>query len=281
MPLEKLLTSEYLSDLSSEDESEAGNEDQGPSTELEQHMLTIISILADLYKLSFKMRNPAIRKQSLKPILYKETDEETNLDTLAEYAHYDLNHIVESFTQLRRETAEQMSSISPETSEAQEGMYLVERLAVTINNRRRALRYWQRHAKKLAAKTDAPEVGAIFPLPQSSPTQLCVKPALNADQFPQRMQPAAHLTAPSSILSGTEATTYDRALDSCVDTQSVISYVSTAIDVHGNVVDIPNAPFEASIKSEFLCPYCGIVCPSREGTKRTWRWVSFTFRNLI
>jgi hypothetical protein len=261
LPLEKLPKPEYSSEESSEDESETGNKDELIATELSQHMLTIIDILADLYKLSFRIRNVATKTKSLKPALYKEIDEETNIDKFAEYANYDHSHVLESFRQLRKDAAQQTSSIPPRTSEdEQEEMYLAERLAITITKRRRALRYWQRHAKKLA---DAPA------LPQSYSV------STNAGQLPQRLQPAGHIAALSlmgkSILSGTEATTYDRKLDDSPDTQSVISYASTAFDLHGNSICLPPAPVAASRGAEFLCPYCGIICPSRHGKNRAWR----------
>ena len=224
LPLEKLPKPEYLSEESSEDESETGNEDELIATELSQHMLTIMDILADLCKLSFRIRNAATKTKSLKPALYKEIDEETNIDKFAEYANYDHSHVLESFKQLRKDAAERMSSILPETPEdEQDEMYLAERLAITITKRRRALRYWQRHAKKLA---DAPGV------PQSCSVSMNAVAAPNAGQLPQRLQPAGHIAALSliekSILSGTEATTYDRKLDNSLDKQSVVSYASTA-----------------------------------------------------
>jgi len=271
LPLEKLPKPEYLSEESSEDEPETGNEDELIATELSQHMLTIMDILADLYKMSFRIRNAGTKTKSLKPALYKEIDEETNIDKFAEYANYDHSYVLESFKQLRKDAAEQMSSILPETSEdEQEEMYLAERLAITITKRRRVLRYWQRHAKKLA---DAPD--AVPTLPQSYSVSMNVVADPNAGQLPQRHQPAGQIAALSlmekSILSGTEATTYDRKLDDSLDTQSVISYASTAFGLHGNSICLPPAPVAASRGAEFLCPYCGIICPSRHGKNRAWK----------
>lgn len=267
LPLEKLPKPEYLSDDSSEDESESGNEDRLIATELSQHVLTVIDIIADLYRLSFRIRSAATRPKSLKPTLYKEIDEETRVDKFDEYAHYDHNHVLESFKQLRKDTAERMSKTLFESSEEElEGMYMVERLAITITKRRRALCYWQRHAKKLLDRPDVPKAG---PVPKVAIAHL------NPGQLRHRLQPvAASSVMEQSILSGTEATRYDPKLDDSLDRQSVISYVSTAFDVHGNIVDLPPAPVAASRESEFVCPYCGIVCPSRHGKNRAWRYFS-------
>lgn len=270
LPLEKQPKPEYLSDDSSEDESEIENEDRLIATELSQHVLTVMDILADLYKLSFRIRSVVTRTKSLKPTLYKEIDEENGVDKFEEYAHYDHNHVLESFKQLRKDTAERMSKILFESSEEElEGMYLVERLAITITKRRRALCYWQRHAKKLL---DAPYV------PKGDAKKLLDAPYVpKGDTVPKGA--TAHLNAGPlpSILSGTDATRYDPKLDKSLDRQSMISYVSTAFDVHGNVVDLPPAPVAASRESEFLCPYCGIVCPSRDGKNRAWRYFSLLY----
>lgn len=270
LPLEKLPKPEYLSDDSSEDEPEKENEDRLIATELSQHVLTVVDIIADLYKLSFKIRSAATRTKPLKSTLYKEIDEETRVDKFEEYAHYDHKHVLESFKQLRKDTAERTSNILFESSEEEfEGMYMVERLAITITKRRRALCYWRRHSKKLLDPPDLPKGDTV---PKGATTHL------NAGQLRQRLQPvAASSLIEHSIFSGTEATRYDPKLDDSLDRQSVISYVSTAFDVHGNVVDLPPAPVAASSGSEFLCPYCGIVCPSRHGKDRAWRYLSLLY----
>lgn len=271
LPLEKLPKPEYLSDDSSEDESEIENEDRLIATELSQHMLTVMDILADLYKLSFRIRNAVTRTKSLKPTLYKEIDEESRVDKFDEYAYYDHNHVLESFKQLRKDAAERMSKIISESSEEElEGMYLVERLAITITKRRRALCYWQRHAKKL--------LDAVPALPQSSSVPKGATAHLSAGQLRRQLQSViASSVMEQSILSGTVATRYDPKLDDSLDTQSVISYASTAFGFHGNIVDLPPAPVAASKGSEFVCPYCGIVCPSRHGKNRAWRYFSLLY----
>jgi len=121
--LEKLPNLEYLSEESSGDESETGNDDELIVPELNLHMLTVMDILADLYKLSFKIRNAATGAKSLKSTLYKEIDEETKIDKFAEYATYDRGHVLETFKQLRKDAAEQKPRILPKTPEIeQEGM---------------------------------------------------------------------------------------------------------------------------------------------------------------
>ena len=164
-----------------------------------------------------------------------------------------------------------------------EGMYLVDRLATTITHRRRALMYWGKHAKKLG---DIPgglkgRTERAIPLPQSSST---LKKTVANPNIGQSYHTTVHMTASSltveSMLSGTEATTYDRKLDDYPNTQSVISYATTAFDSRGNSVDLPPPPAAATRGFEFLCPYCGVVCPSRHGKHRAWRYVPFVLHTV-
>ncbi|RDW59873.1 hypothetical protein BP6252_12960 [Coleophoma cylindrospora] len=276
LPLERLPEPDYSSDSSSDDESGTEDEDVPKSTELSQHMLTVKDILADLFKLSFVIRNAATRTRSLNPTLYKEIDEETKVDKFAAYSSYDYNHVLESFKQLRKDVAQQMSRPLPENDEdGLKGVYLIERLAMTITMRRRALRYWQRHAKKLSVIRGGPSGDSEEALMDPTSFSTGIATGNNADHFLQPSVENGHNVAQSvmekSVLSGTEATRYDSKLDISLDTQSVISYASTAFGSHGNIVDLPPAPVAASNGTEFLCPYCGIVCAANHGQGRAWK----------
>ena len=101
----------------SSDSSSSGDKDQiNIITELEQNMSEIIHILSDLFKLSFKIRNPATRSSAqlvLKTLLYKEMiqiDDTTNADLLASYSNFDLGHVEETLQELRRSIKETEAS---------------------------------------------------------------------------------------------------------------------------------------------------------------------------
>lgn len=100
-------------------------------------------------------------------------------------------------------------------------------------------------------------------------------PKLGVQDLVGGFQQVQIISAPSiterSIISGTEASRYDRKLDDMLETQFVISYASTSFDVYGNVVDLPLPPAEAAQGMAFFCPHCGILCPSRHGKDRAWR----------
>ncbi|KAK6541415.1 hypothetical protein TWF694_007227 [Orbilia ellipsospora] len=252
------------SECSSSEESES--DDELPK-ELVLHMGAINEILSDLYKLSFKIRNSSTRPTSnLRIELYSEVDEETGIDKFAAYEEFDKRYIEDSLRQLRQDATKEMETISPEITETDQ--YLIHRLVATMNKRRKTLRYWQRHANKLAVVPKEPKE-IVKP-----PRGLELKPAyteIRSVEKPGKQIQLLPSVVAKTILSKTEATKFDKRLDDVLETQSVISYASRATDIYENDVELPAPPAAAFNGPEFLCPYCGIVCPARHGERRAWK----------
>ncbi|KAK1763391.1 hypothetical protein QBC33DRAFT_598613 [Phialemonium atrogriseum] len=283
---------------SSDDSSSDENHYINTRTELGQNTLAIIQILSDLFKLSFKIRNPATRSSGqsvLKPLLFKKlvrVDDTTTVDLLACFAEFDHHHIEEAFRELRRfvhgrprledvypaldsptdsETKE-ISSPPPAPVDSQ-GIesdeylpdYLTERWSKSLTNRRRYFAYWRNHAQKLA-KEEEEEADSVEAQPPPMPM-----PATIAEVEPIAPAVVAATLAETTILSGTEGSTYDRKLDDGIDTISVVSYTSTAFNIDGTVADLPRPPSIQAGQSEFRCPYCWVVCPERHDIGKPWR----------
>jgi serine/threonine protein kinase len=138
-----------------------------------------------------------------------------------------------------------------------------------MNKRRRILRYWQRHAEKLA---EVPKEAKVVMNPQSKLKVQIADPG--AKSMTQKQQTQFQLSTTSlagkTMLTKTEATRFDTRLDDALETESIISYVSTAFGIDGDRVSLPPPPPAASKGSEFLCPYCNVVCPGRIGKDRAW-----------
>ena len=60
-----------------------------------------------------------------------------------------------------------------------------------------------------------------------------------------------------TILSGTEGTIYDRKLDDDIDTESTISYDSTAYGIDSSAAELPPPPSTRPAQSEFTCRTAG------------------------
>lgn len=121
----------------SEDEDDDGDDNGvgGSRTELDMRFAEIVDIIDNLYKLSVRIRTPTIRSRSLKAVSYTAKDAETGVDLLGSYATYDLLHIQELLSHLRR----------PYVAENQQDQdFLYTRLSAAITLRRRQFKYWKR-----------------------------------------------------------------------------------------------------------------------------------------
>lgn len=268
-----------LSESSSSESEEAGDDE--PSREVNFHRIMIQEIVSNLFKISFKIRNTSTRPHSTARIKrYTETDEETGIEKFKAYKEFDRRHIEESLRQLRREAADQMHKDPSDIVDMTEAdQYLLDRLVTTMNHRRKLLRYWQKHAKKLAqVPTEIaadPEILLKAPQPEPStkskaPDATHTVPTLAS--YPERtVQFDVATTVGGSLLSKTEATPFDIRLDNAEDAKSAISYATIYDDTHGSRVKLPRPPAVASEGSEFLCPYCGVVCPKHQGRGQGWK----------
>jgi hypothetical protein len=229
-------------------------------------MTSITSVLSDLYKLAFKIRNRVTRPMSHKPAVYDETvqvDDNTRVSIFASYEKYDRQFVEDSLLHLRKHFKIEPHQHSPNTTSQERPQCtdaLAERLARNTTTRRRILRYWQRHAEKLAHVDE--EKGNEE----------------KGNEGITRLQGAVSkdprtITSGSGrpTMTGTEATTYNPVHDSTPDTVSVISFASTSFDTEGNTIEIPIIPSSLLQLPGFVCPYCGILIPSREGTGRAWK----------
>ncbi|GKT45906.1 vegetative incompatibility protein HET-E-1 [Colletotrichum spaethianum] len=309
-PLEESLTSaDEDEDLWGDSGDESSSDEQegiNTRTELGQNTIAIMQILSDLFRLSFKIRNPATRSSGqsvIKPLLFKQTvnaDDTTAVDLLACFAGFDRGHIEEAFCELRRavhgrprlkdvypaydsladsdtnETSPQLAaSEGPviEPGEEQHG-FLIDRWSRSLTNRRRYFAYWENHALKLARedKEKAPDQAESklqdFMKAQPTPMPIPAAALAAAVIIPAAVAPSL---AGKSILSGTEVSTYNRKLDDEIDTHSVVSYASTTYDIDGTVADLPQAPPVKPSQTEFQCPYCWVTCPARHSKGKYWR----------
>ncbi|KAF2638985.1 hypothetical protein P280DRAFT_528457 [Massarina eburnea CBS 473.64] len=252
----------------SEDEDEDGDGDDdepgAPKTELDMRFREVIDIIDNLYKLSVRIRQPAIRSRSLKAASYAPKDPETQVDILQQYAIFDLQRTQEFVHHLR------MPPVS--VDDIHEYDTLISRLARGVTLRRRQFKYWKRHRDKLGMSTvpedtvDQPQ--AERPSAVNRHDTLEVQPGLP--------ELAVIETTPSqktgkSLLSGTEVTHHHQSLDDIVDSKSVTSYATTVRDASGRSIQLPPPPKGADGQKDFECPICYIICPARYANQRSWK----------
>ena len=183
-PLENQL--QTLEDSGDESSSEESVNDDEPPKELVLHMDTIKEILNDLYVLSFRIRRSSTRpslnsrveryskaEHYNKAERFSEVDDETGIDKFAAYTAFDKRHVEESLLEIRRCAAKEIerepSGFAEITAADQ---YLIDRLVVTMNRRRRVLRYWQSYAR---ITVEMPKLGRAVVKSQPMPTSKAAK----------------------------------------------------------------------------------------------------------
>lgn len=201
-----------------------------PENDLSDLIATIVDLIKDLYRLSFRIGNSNTKFS--RATLYKEIDPESGQDLFGEcYAPFDRRHVLELFKGLR----------NGQTSFTADDYALVQRFSDSITTRRRRFRYWQKHGQKLAvSENPVSTVVDVAELP-NAPRE----PALRTIQVQEsKKDTAPSQTNPSrTIFTTTEATFYNPKLDLApLESQSVISVATTARDLEGQAADLPPPP---------------------------------------
>ncbi|KAG7081550.1 meiosis-specific serine/threonine-protein kinase mek1, partial [Colletotrichum scovillei] len=253
--------------------------------------------LAALVKISFQIRGSSSRTTQLnqRALSYKEPpnpEDPSVLDILGGYSYFDYRHVEEYFRLVRKETTDQSreqsygqshepppSSVPFMEPENSFGLYLVQRWGKSITDRRRVFAYWRRHARKLARDEFPSAIRDIKQtMPLVSPSEVYGEDAehvrLSLPSQPKLVPlaptgPAFDSVSPT-IYSGTEASRPISG-DLSADTDSVVSYCSTALDLSGNATELPPSPVVGGGQKEFICPCCCVVCPAKEGKDKRWR----------
>ncbi|KAL8749917.1 MAG: hypothetical protein Q9184_006617, partial [Pyrenodesmia sp. 2 TL-2023] len=231
----------YSGDSENSDDEEF--ESYQDSSLVETALENVSGIIDKLYRLSFKIRNPATRLGFSKAQKYREIDHETGEDLIQMYKAFDRQHIEQVFREYRK---------GQELEDAEEH-YLVERLAKANTRRRQQFKQWKTQRIKIEAISN-PAEDFGFLIPSSKKT------AMAQSLVPEGMlasgQPAPSM--PSTV------TRLDPAVVTLDDTTSIIS-TSTYARVSkeaDSALAIPRLPKKLSLNKEFECPH-HVLCDLR------------------
>ncbi len=233
-------TSHHTDDLEDDSSSDEDNEDEESFDSYQAQPLVGLAIentatvIDRLYRLSFKVRNPATRMGLTKAQAFREIDQETGVDLIHRFADYDRNHVEEVFRHYR-------PKLHPDEMA---NHFLAQRLAKANTRRRQQFGQWKRHKTKL---------------------QKGEKSALNLNL---NLKPG--LTVPSQPSTATRLDQNKIALD---DNTSALSISTYAVFSQGPDAElpVPQLPRKLCDEKEFECPYCQVLCSQRTAEKRAWK----------
>lgn len=210
----------------------------------------------------------------MKAASYHERVATSGLDLFADYyATYDRNHVISLLAALREDgqpTHPPFISWYERLTDQPlpDDKSWIDLLTSAITKRRRQFRYWQRHRQKLGGEEK----------PKALPTYLVLVAAdARAENAPGKLPSAtgdnkSQSAVEKSVHASTQATEYKpKSALNDIETQSVISFATTARDIKGRSVNLPLPPRAARDDRDFECPYCHVICSARHGTGKAWR----------
>ena len=207
----------------------------------------ITGVVDKLVKLSFKIRNPAIRLGFSTATSYKEIDPDTGVDLIQEFSSADHRHVAEFFANCRRlRGASSVSHIDE---------FLIQRLGKANTVRRQQFRKWRRHRIKLET-TEKP------------------KPQPNIVQALHDIDLAGSNPAQNGAQS--IPTTATQAINIVPEFDDVASHISVSTEApfkhfEGHEIIFPQLPETLTSQKEFECPFCCILCSGTCSTGMRWR----------
>jgi hypothetical protein len=278
LPYEQYGDVAFGSDEEFEDDSDTSDTDSDLNAgELAERLDEIKDVMGHLYRLSFKIRNTRYRSLAKKALLMKEEDPQTGKDLFSAYAIFDRRHVQESLDNLRLRLVLEEFAAEPARDPSHGSLdildavnhpldsddFLQDRVAKAITNRRRYFTYWRRHALKISHIVDESTPQQTLTRPAEPVSKPAIIPPISGQVIP--------ISGPKTMLSATDFSMYNGDLDDQLDTETVVFYATTAHDVDGNSPELPPPPPDAASKSEFVCPYCWVACPSKQGKGKLWK----------
>ncbi|KAE8416102.1 hypothetical protein BDV36DRAFT_297473 [Aspergillus pseudocaelatus] len=209
----------------------------------------VAACINKLYRLSFKIRNPAMRLGFSKALKYRALDPETGVDLIDQFRESDQRHLEQLFASYRLTSARDL-----------EKDFLVQRLAKANTRRRQQFAYWKKRRGQFET------MSRMEPIEEMAPDSFVQGPE-NGPNLDVPVVP----TAPSQPSTATHLDVSKVNLD---DDSSVISS-STVVHMpderNGDSLSIPPPPKHLWDGEEFECPYCFTLCPRKLLHQKAWQ----------
>ena len=205
-----------------------------------------------LYRLAFKIRNPATRIGFTKARNYQQIDAESGIDLIQAFRRFDFKHVQEVFLKY-----------NPEADQDFADDFLVNRLAKSITQRRQQFKQWGSH--RIKVETASKDDNSFELIKSSNPVR--TRPV---EEELLKVTPHHDVAAPSVPSSAT------RIVDARINLEDNTSVITTSTYVRLSQqpeysIEIPELPKRLREEREFECPYCHILCSRRTARPQAWR----------
>lgn len=204
-----------------------------------------------LYRLAFKIRNPAMRLGLSKASRHRELDPETGVDLVDQYANIDQRHMLEILASYQGKPVDNLQN-----------HYLVHRLAKANTRRRQQYLYWRKRDSKLESYS-RPETEGMH-------TENANGVAPAEMKGVGRIQLNASQPAPSRPSTATLLDQNKVNLDDDVSMISSSTVFTERQTENNDQVCIPKPPEKYWDQKEFKCPFCYTLCPRKLLAQKAW-----------
>jgi hypothetical protein len=245
--------------------------DQEAESDMDLLLDSVRDIIDRLYKLATKIRNPSTRLTYSKAQYFQDFDENSGVDLLQAFEHFDYDYVSAMFLQYKKSKAllehppekvpnaqhaetdadDVWNPIYAVLSQYQDDIkagrvsFLIPRIARSNMRRRQQFGYWKRHRDKLAKHTHvvASLESALGPRDNSAPS-VTTASRLNPSQLNIRESES---------------------------TMSISEYAPSACDPGKEVVEFPPPPKRVPGNRFFDCPYCFTLCSNEFLAEKAWK----------
>ncbi|PQE07748.1 meiosis-specific serine threonine- kinase mek1 protein [Rutstroemia sp. NJR-2017a BVV2] len=248
-----------------------------------------------LYKLSTRIRNPAIRLGSIKAQNHQQLDEDTRVDLFDVFKNLDYDHISSLFRQYRNpknsnradldhdtkipttdrpegnphkiDDAVHASSSKDQARLSENSEALIRRFSRANVRRRQQFAYWKKHQSNLHKSTrrftDATR------LLRFSEEEATTDQARTGDRIIPVLKVAGF--SAESVTTATNINPSRVDLTDDKSTTSISEYVPSAWEPNKDVLQFPDPPLHPSADKFFECPVCATICSTDVLRPKAWR----------
>lgn len=268
------------------EDSDTGGESNGTEIQMLKESLKIF--LAELFRLSFRIRDMKSQGVALKAAALRRVDSESGVDLYSVYKTLDRQHVFEYLSSIRgkQEHHSHMEvhaqdtihdckvpqnpvwgerdhrrliehAISPYTDFENDNLAV--RLASANTLRRQCFAYWDRYAPKPALNHELSGIS-----PQNESTVETVEPVM----IPGRSHLHSQAATSDHIAS---RVTVESDIEDIKEMETLSSHTSASHDVGKDIISLPMLLGRVDDRTDFHCPICQVVCSSKQGRGKEWR----------
>ncbi|PQE29588.1 meiosis-specific serine threonine- kinase mek1 protein [Rutstroemia sp. NJR-2017a BBW] len=248
-----------------------------------------------LYKLSTRIRNPAIRLGSIRAQNHQQVDEDTLVDLFDAFEDLDYGHINSLFRQYRKlensdrgdldhdtkipttETPEEephniddgvdASSSQDQARLSESSETLIRRFSRANVRRRQQFAYWKKHQSNLHKRTQ--RFTNATRLLRFSEEEATTNQARTGDRIIPVLKVAG--ISAESVTTATNLNPFKVDLTDDRSTTSISEYVPSAWEPSKDVLQFPDPPLHPSTDRFFECPVCATICSTDVLHPGAWR----------